>query len=169
VPKDDGVAGETCSIKSVGDGRCITARQSGGLFLSNCDGTIKQKFDMTTIDSPESWFHILPVESNGNNRAGSLSSTGKSSVLSGAIENNTSGPKSFHPKELLRNSYILIGIVAATLVGLLGLIFLAIKGKGSIRSVEGPKERYSNVAAQKKPLRLGADSDEFSVETRYGD
>ncbi|KAF9487733.1 hypothetical protein BDN71DRAFT_1513671 [Pleurotus eryngii] len=151
------LSADGCTIKSQFNGKCVqigNGPQAGSngdrIFLNNCDGTDSQRFNFIT--SP---FKRTGIDVNFNSDVAP-----SSDVKVHLAGNEDGGELDVDLKELIRNSYIALGLLAGVLVGMIvfGVMMLArgcMKGRDS-------KPRYTVVAGKNDVEAFTAPSGRYS-------
>ncbi|KDQ24733.1 hypothetical protein PLEOSDRAFT_1085824 [Pleurotus ostreatus PC15] len=151
------LSADGCTIKSQFNGKCVqigNGPQAGSngdrIFLNNCDATDSQRFNFIT--SP---FKRTGIDVNFNSDVAP-----SSDVKVHLAGNEDGGELDVDLKELIRNSYIALGLLAGVLVGMIvfGVMMLArgcMKGRDS-------KPRYTVVAGKNDVEAFTAPSGRYS-------
>ncbi|KAL0569820.1 hypothetical protein V5O48_012138 [Marasmius crinis-equi] len=131
------LSADGCTIKSAFDNKCVqlgngpsAGSQGDRIFVNNCDGTDSQRFNFLTSPFKQSGRATFASSSSG---AGA-----KGNVAAAAIGESDS--VNLDVKQLIMNSYIVIGLLAGILVAMVVMGVLASKGCFKGRD---SKPRYS--------------------------
>ncbi|KAF9267167.1 hypothetical protein L218DRAFT_996051 [Marasmius fiardii PR-910] len=138
VPPGD-LSADGCTIKSNFDNKCVqigkgpsAGAQGDRIFVNTCDGTDSQRFNFITS----------PFKASGR-----VSSLGGSGTKSGSLAAIADGDSDVNldVKQLIMNSYVMIGLLAGILIAMVGLI--VVSSRGYLKGRDS-KSRYTFVAGK---------------------